>query len=118
MKVKHWNRLLNEVIDASCLSVFKKHWTVPSSVCFNNLISQEVVEQLDWMIFEGLFLFPSVFKCRTGKCEKKEKKKTPPFFIVTKAVYIITNIQTFSVAVHKKCLQHILYLNINTHIIF
>jgi len=32
--VKPWNRLPRVVVDAPSLSVFKRHWTMPLTICF------------------------------------------------------------------------------------
>lgn len=52
---KLWNKLLYEVIDALCLSVFKRHLANASTNRLQLLISSEVVKQLDSIIFAGHF---------------------------------------------------------------
>ena len=54
MMVRHWNRLPREVIDAQCMSVFKRQLDNALNILLP-LTSPEMVRWLGQMIFECLF---------------------------------------------------------------
>ena len=45
--VKHWNRLPREVVDAPSLSVFRRYLDNMLLITYFNLVSPELVRQLD-----------------------------------------------------------------------
>ena len=45
--VKHWNRLPREVVDAPCLSVFKRHLDNALNNVLELSVSPEAIGQLD-----------------------------------------------------------------------
>jgi len=58
-----WNRLLGELVDAPCLSVFNRHLDNALINVLSLLVNPEVVRQLDSMVVEGLFQMNYSMQC-------------------------------------------------------